>query len=291
MDQWKRRILQTSRGQFEVFIKGEGEPLCVTHHYSEFNQSGDYFANTFTESHQVIIVNLRETGLSEKAFEPYQLSMLETIFDLEAIREKLGFNKWGFAGHSTGGMLGIIYGIYHSKSLNFNVIVGAAAREYGTFSKDCIYNSEHPQFQIMQDFNEALKTPDLNEEERKHLAAERVKLSLFEPDKYEQYFSLNFNKKMSRIRLDYFSRELQVFDVTRKLGLVSTPTMIICGRYDVQCPLSYSLEMAELIPNSKLVIFEKSNHYPFLEEADFFKKVVNNYLKDQYDQSIETSSL
>jgi proline iminopeptidase len=289
MYKWERHIVQTSRGQFEIFIKGEGEPLCVTHHYSEFNQSGDYFADTFTESHQVIIVNLRETGLSEKAVEPYQLSMLETIFDLESIREKLGFNQWGFAGHSTGGMLGVIYGIYHSESLKFDVIVSAAAREYGTFSKDCIYNSEHPKFQIMQDLNETLKNPDLNEEERKHFASERVKLSLYEPDKYEQYFSFNINKKMSGIRLNYFSRELQVFDVTRKLGLVSTTTLIICGRYDVQCPVSYSIEMAELIPNSKLVILEKSNHYPFLEEADLFKNVVNNFVKELSDQSKETS--
>jgi proline iminopeptidase len=287
MYNWDRRILQTSRGQFEVFIKGEGEPLCVTHHYSEFNETGDYFADTFTSSYQVILVNLRETGASERAVEPYQLSLLETIFDLEAIRENLGFNKWGFAGHSTGGMLGIIYGIYHSEKLAFNVIVGAAAREYMTFSKDCIYHSEHPQFQIMQDFNEALKNPDINEKERKHLAAERVKLSLFKPDNYEQYFSLHINKKMSGTRLNYFSREVQVFDVTKKLGLISTPTLIICGRYDVQCPVSYSIEMAELIPKSRLVIFEKSNHYPFLEESDQFKVEFNNFVKDLPEQSKE----
>ncbi|MCY9549309.1 alpha/beta fold hydrolase [Lysinibacillus xylanilyticus] len=290
MESWKMKLLSTSRGKFEIFIKGEGEPLCITHHYSEFNDTGDYFAETFTKTHKVFLVNLREAGNSEKALEPYQLSMLETVFDLEAIREEMGFDNWGFAGHSTGGMLGIIYGIYFSDSLKFNVIVGATAREYMTFSKDCIYHSEHPQYQIMQDFTEALKNPDLNDKERKHLAAERVKLSLFEPDKYEQYFFKNINKKMSRIRLNYFSREVQVFDVTRKLSLVSTPTLIICGRYDVQCPVSYSIEMAELILNSKLVIFKKSNHYPFLEEADLFRKEFINFLKELSNQFKETSS-
>ncbi|SET93274.1 proline iminopeptidase [Salinibacillus kushneri] len=47
MEKWGRKLLKTSRGVFEVFEKGEGEPLCVTHHYSEFNQTGDYFAETF----------------------------------------------------------------------------------------------------------------------------------------------------------------------------------------------------------------------------------------------------
>ncbi len=112
MGSWERNLLKTSRGIFELFVKGEGEPLCVTHHYSEFNQSRDYFAETFTKTNKVFLINLREAGNSKKAKEPYQLSFLETIFDIEAIREELGFNKWGFAGHSTGCMLGVIYGIY-----------------------------------------------------------------------------------------------------------------------------------------------------------------------------------
>ncbi|MBM7646199.1 hypothetical protein JOD45_002425 [Scopulibacillus daqui] len=43
MDKWKRKMVNTSRGTFEVFFKGRGRPICVTHHYSEFNSSGDHF--------------------------------------------------------------------------------------------------------------------------------------------------------------------------------------------------------------------------------------------------------
>ena len=280
MGNWERDLLKTSRGVFEIFVKGEGEPLCVTHLYSEFNQTGDYFAETFTKTNKVFLINLREAGNSEKAHEPYQLSFLETIFDIEAIREELGFNKWGFAGHSTGGMLGIIYGIYFSKSLTFNVIVGAAAREYMTFSKDCIYNPKHSQFTRMQELNETLKCSGISSEKRKELKIERTKLSLFDPEKYDELFCLNISKGMSAIRMDFFSRELQVYDVTKKLEFISTPTLIICGRNDVQCPVLYSIEMEEGIPNSKLVIFEKSNHYPFLEEAQQFIEEYNLFIKE-----------
>ncbi|MEG9295209.1 alpha/beta hydrolase [Mangrovibacillus sp. Mu-81] len=285
MENWEGRILETLRGKFEVFIKGTGAPLCVTHHYSEFNETGDYFAEAFTFSHTVILVNLREAGASEIATASYQLSMLETIFDLEAIRESLGFEKWGFAGHSTGGMLGIMYGIYHSDSLSFMVIASAAAREYMTFSKDCIYNPEHSKFQIMQDYMETLKQLDLSKAERKGITAERMKLSLFRPEKHDQYFSLPISKKMSGIRLDYFSRELHVFDVTRKLKLISAPSLILCGRHDVQCPVSYSIEIAEAIPQSRLKIFEESNHYPFLEEKEFFEEVFGDFVEQVTGQS------
>lgn len=278
MDIWKRRLVNTSRGVFEIFIKGEGTPLCVTHHYSEFNETGDYFADTFTSSHQVYLVNLREAGQSAKAVEHYQLSMLETIFDLEAIREALGYNQWGYAGHSTGGMLGIIYAIYFSDSLSFNVVVGAAAREYATFSSECIYNRNHPQFTRMQELIEELKRSDLSDEARKALSIERTKLSLYDPQRYSEFFSTDRTKKMSATRMNFFNRELQIFDVSKKLKLITTPTLIMCGNYDVQCPLVYSLEMHDEILGSKLVTFLKSNHYPFLEEKELFLKEVQKFL-------------
>lgn len=90
---WKQMLIDTYRGVFEVFSKGEGDPICVTHHYSEFNKTGDYFAETFTNTQKVYLVNLREAGNSEKANESYHLSMLETIFDVEAIRDALGIEK------------------------------------------------------------------------------------------------------------------------------------------------------------------------------------------------------
>ncbi|WP_353050061.1 alpha/beta hydrolase [Bacillus sp. ISL-39] len=53
------------------------------------------------------------------------------------------------------------------------------------------------------------------------------------------------------------------------------------GRYDVQCPLSFSVEINELIPNSQLFVFNESNHYPFLEEKSLFRQVILTYLKEK----------
>ncbi|HWI49378.1 MAG TPA: alpha/beta fold hydrolase [Rummeliibacillus sp.] len=268
---WVRKYISTVRGNFEVFIYGKGTPICVTHNYSEFNESGDAFAETFTENHQVILVNLREAGNSSKASEPYQLSMIEAVLDLEEIRIELGIRKWSFAGHSTGGMIGILYGIHFSNSINSLILVGTSAREYTVSSKDCIYNTKHPKNQRMIELISLLKSGTLTEIEREKLTEERTKLSLYNPHKYNEYFSSNIKKKISAKRLDFYNRELCIYDVTRQLDKITTNTLIICGRYDVQCPIQYSIEMSQLIPNSKLIIFEGSNHYPFLEEKEKFK--------------------
>lgn len=114
---WKQQIINTKRGTFELFIKGNGEPLCITHHYSQFNETGDYFADVFTSTHRVFLVNLRDAGNSVKSQTENELSMIETIHDLEAITEALQLPIWHFAGHSTGGMLGLLYAITYPKCL------------------------------------------------------------------------------------------------------------------------------------------------------------------------------
>lgn len=282
MSNWETKIIETSRGTFEVFVKGEGNPICVTHHYSEFNHTGDYFAESFTENNKVFLVNLKEAGNSAKANEAHELSMFDAVYDLEAIREALGYSKWTFAGHSTGGMIGVIYGIHFSKSLTSLIIVGSAARKYANSSPECIYHPGHPQFERMQELIENLKRADLSSKERDRFSKERTKLSLYRPDKYEEYFSLGIHKKMSASRMNFFIREEMIFDVTRELGKISTKTLLLSGRFDVQCPLTFSIEMNELIPKSQLFIFNESNHYPFLEEKVLFHQVISSYLKETH---------
>lgn len=124
---WKQQFIHTDRGTFEVFTKGHGEPICITHHYSQFNETGDYFADSFTSLHKVLLINLKDAGNSVTASQEDELNMEETVQDLEAIREALDISSWHFAGHSTGGMLGLLYATNYPQSLQSLVVVGAGA--------------------------------------------------------------------------------------------------------------------------------------------------------------------
>ncbi|MGG2936999.1 alpha/beta hydrolase [Bacillus pacificus] len=275
---WKQQMINTKRGTFEFFTKGSGEPLCITHHYSQFNETGDYFADVFTSTHRVLLINLRDAGNSAKANSEKELSMIETIHDLEAIREALQLPIWHFAGHSTGGMLGLLYAITYPKSLQSLVLVGAAASNY-TETPFCIYHPAHPKFHYMQKLIENLKSPHLTNAERKELSTERTKLSLHKPENYNSYFCKPIQKTMSASRINAFSHEYPAFNLREHLPSMKTKTLIICGRYDVQCPIQYSIEMHEGIRNSIFVTFEESNHYPFLEEAAQFTSTTRTFYK------------
>ena len=274
-----------------MFVSGEGPPLAVTHLYSVFNQTGDYFAQSFTEHNRVYLINLRGCGGSDDAQDAYQLSMLEAMLDLESIRDALGLSEWSFAGHSTGAMLGVLYAIHASSSINEMILVGGAAREYMSDTSSCIYHPNHEKYKEMQQYLEILKRGDLSEDERKEVKRSRTQLSLYRPDRHDAYFSGGIEKDLSAKRLNFFSRELHIFDLTRKLPLIDCDVLVACGRHDVQCSLMFSIEMVAGIPQARLEIFEKSNHYPFIEEEENFQRMIADWrlskkkdrkLKDKY---------
>lgn len=276
---WKQQLIETENGVFEVFSKGSGSPLCITHHYSVFTSEGDLFAESFVESHHVYLVNLRGAGSSVVASTDIELSMIDAVMDLESIRKALGFEKWTFAGHSTGGMIGLLYGIHFTERLDALLLVGTAGRYYGD-AKSCIYNPAHPQFQYMQDLIEQLKDSRLAKDKRLMLSKERAKLSLHLPEQYDDYFAGTPKKLMSSGRMNMFAREYAIYDVTRRLDKITCPVWIACGTHDVQCPIEFSKEIHELISGSKFIQFHASNHYPFLEEQDQFQYELDAFFKE-----------
>ena len=69
------------------------------------------------------------------------------------------------------------------------------------------------------------------------------------------------------------------YDVRDRLQDIKIPTFIFVGRHDWITPVPCSEEIAAGVPMSKLVVYEKSGHFPGLEEKTKFQKDVRDFLK------------
>jgi pimeloyl-ACP methyl ester carboxylesterase len=67
-------------------------------------------------------------------------------------------------------------------------------------------------------------------------------------------------------------------DYRPRLEEVRVPTLVLTGRQDPQMPVACAQELAAGIPNARLVLFEWSGHYPFLEEPGTFWATVRAFL-------------
>jgi len=75
-----------------------------------------------------------------------------------------------------------------------------------------------------------------------------------------------------------FQKNRPVYDVKPALPGVRCPTLITVGRYDWVTPVEMSETIASLIPDSQLVIFEKSGHSPPSDEPELFRRTVRDFL-------------
>ena len=272
---WETKRIQTTRGIFELFTYGEGEPLAVTHHYSQFNSKGSIFAQALAKHYKVHLINLRGAGNSADAKEDQEYSMIETVKDLDAIRQAIGFKRWGFAGHSTGGMLALVYALEFPETLTKIIVGGAAASKAYGEHPDCIYCAKNPNYERIVSIMDTLSTTETPVEERQKLSYEWALMSYHVEENLKRSLTKPNSGKTCGPRLDYFRQvEYPQFDLTEQLASITTPTFVYSGKYDSQCPVQFGVEIAEKIPNAEFWLFENSNHFPFSEEEERFAEFV-----------------
>jgi proline iminopeptidase len=77
-----------------------------------------------------------------------------------------------------------------------------------------------------------------------------------------------------------FSVNIPNYDLKPLLPQISCPTLVTVGRTDWITPVACSEVIARLVPDSRLVIFEKSGHSPQIEEAEAWTRTVREFLAE-----------
>lgn len=272
---WEKQLIETKRGSFELFKKGQGEPLCVTHLYSEYNANGNLFANSFTDQYAVYLINLAGCGHSTDGLDDDSYSMESSVNDLEAIRQALGYNAWSFAGHSTGGMLGLKYAVQVPHHLSKIIVGGLCASADYMYHPGSIYCVKNANNKRLKEIFAVLGNANSTIDERRAVNKEWTMMSLYNKEAYEEMLRRPNSGKTVSARLDYYAyKELPNYDLRPLLKDVKVPTYLYAGLYDAQCPFEFGVEVANLVSTATFKAFNQSNHNPFIEEEEEFKQFV-----------------
>ena len=84
-------------------VEGEGPPLFLIHGIGAARNTWRKALPILTPHFTVVTYDLRGHGESPMPQQPFGLD--ELVADLEAVRERTGFEQAHFAGHSLGGMI------------------------------------------------------------------------------------------------------------------------------------------------------------------------------------------
>jgi proline iminopeptidase len=262
-------------------IKGKGETILVLHGGPGLNHS--YFKPHFDElekKFRVVYYDQRASGQSATPSVD-SISMHYFVQDLEAIRQYLNVEKVNILAHSWGAVLFTNYALKYPKAINKVMLVSPAmlSREYDQEAATNGKAKSIPQDSI--DRAEIMSKGNLQVADYEKI----LKLS-FKASAYNRNNLGGLNTNLPGNFVDA-SRALftglmkdpaanaNLYDSLTKFNF---PVLIVHGQADI-LPASSIERMRKNLPLSSLIIFDKSGHFPFIEENKKFLTLALDYFK------------
>ena len=256
----------------------EGAPVIITHHGAPGLGSRAEPRASFgrlADEYRVIVFDARGSGESEGSG---TFSHEQWAADIDGLREWIGVERVIIAGGSYGGFMAMEYAIRYPERVSAMVLRDTSAdngnahlaRENALASDRVTIDME--KFDRI-DVGQVADNDDLRD-------CWREILPLYD----FTYDPATVEKKVEATPYRFeahnyaFSVNLPHYDLKPGLASVTVPTLITVGRTDWITPVSCSQTIADLIPRSEMVIFEKSGHSPQIEEAELWTATVRDFL-------------
>ena len=97
------------------------------------------------------------------------------------------------------------------------------------------------------------------------------------------------NDRNKAIRVIMTAKSAVRHNLSDKLHLIKTPTLLIWGKEDIVTPAFVGEKFNELIEGSKLVFIHECGHAPMMEKPEEFNDVLESFLEEMSREKIETN--
>ncbi|MEW6542739.1 MAG: alpha/beta fold hydrolase [Nitrospirota bacterium] len=194
--------------------------------------------------------------------------------DADALRAALELDRVAVLGHSYGGFIALEYALRYPRRVSRLVLLNTAPA--WDFEEEIRANALRKG--ATPEMLAAIEIGKLDDER-----AQRRAFQLTAP-LYYATFDLEAAQRLFRrtqfsIGAALRGEELQrQYDTVARLDRIRVPTLIATGRDDFITPPSQSERLHKGIRGSELVIFERSGHFPFVEEPEAFFSAVRGWL-------------
>jgi pimeloyl-ACP methyl ester carboxylesterase len=93
-----------------------------------------------------------------------------------------------------------------------------------------------------------------------------------------------YSREGAPFSADLFARQCEAcakHDTRDRLRGLTHPTLILCGRHDILTPMKFHRELAELLPDARLITLSYGGHLVMVESAQRFNGAVVQFLDER----------
>jgi proline iminopeptidase len=259
-------------------VAGQGPP-CIAWPGGPGLDSG-YLRSPELERHATVIyVDPAGTGGSARLEDPAGYGKRRYVEDLEKLRAALGLESPCLLGHSYGGLVVMLYAITHPTHAGRLILYDATPRldaEFAAAARVAMQRSKGTPWYA--DAMAAFTARPGTDEEATALLMRTAPLYFADWNRGAAAYAAALGR--SRVNAAAMTApERAPYDLRIDLPKIGAPALVLAGRHDFICGPGHAAEIANLILDARLHVFEKSGHFAHLEEPGEFERVVADFLR------------
>jgi pimeloyl-ACP methyl ester carboxylesterase len=241
---------------------GGAGPVVLFHHgYTGSHDSWPPIVEHLRDAYRCVMMDGRGAGDSAHPDDGYTLE--QYALDVVGMADALGIERFSYVGHSMGGGIGMVLGLDHAHRLDKLVLVTPVGSggihvpaEMRAAAAKLWY--ERDQDELVRQRLDGAARPELNDEV---VAKARVDRAL----------------SVSQGHYEGSWASMAAFDVTARLGELTTPTLMVVGAADGLARAN--LEDYLRLPNATLHVFSRVGHFVPTDVTDEFAAVLRDFLE------------
>jgi proline iminopeptidase len=199
------------------------------------------------------------------------------VEDMEALRQYLGLDQIVVIGASYGGMVALTYASRYPENVShlIAIVTVADARFLDRAKQILAEKGTEEQQAIAHHLWDGTFRDEAHLREYFQVMGSMYSLT-FDPTSPKNSWKRAI--LASDAINEAFGGFLRTYDVRDQLPKITAPTLVIAGRHDWICPPEFSEEIAQLIPNSDLRIFEHSGHAVRADEPEALLDAIAGFI-------------
>lgn len=273
-------IVPLAKGSLYCETLGHGRPMLLMHgglglDHTVFRPWLDPLA----DSAELVFYDHLGNGRSEFEGAPGELTHELWVETADQLRAHLGHERVVLFGHSYGALLALEYALRHPDRLDALILSNVApALDY----PDAVMANARrkaPDDATFQAVIDLLSGP-LPDDDAWAAAFRQISPLYFHDYDPAQHDAVLDDVAFRVVPMNRSTFEcLPAYAVEDRLGGVNVPTLVLSGADDWIMPPEHAGDrVAAAIPDAQHVVFERSGHWPFVEEPERFVQVVRGWL-------------
>ena len=264
-----------------VDVIGHGPPLVLMHGGPGADRWTLSPLRRLRDQARIVTYDHRCNGRSEGA-DVTSMTWENLTADADALRERLGFERWAVLGHSFGGHVALEYALRHPDRVSRLILVDTAATSWWSqVHAPTVLGSRGWSPQIVE-LSRRWFNGEVEPKEMFRILMQLGPAYFHKPSVLLLIRTLiddGWRSKMRPEALIFAGRHLMPgWSVVTRLREISAPTLVIAGASDFIFPPEAQAELADGIPNAELDLITGAGHDPWVERPDAFFPALRQFL-------------